>query len=56
MEGEPQDFISELSDSFYTDANGEPVELTPIREQPELAEAQQIVIEGFWKAVEQRRE
>lgn len=31
-------------------------ELTPLREIPEIGLAQQMVIEGFWKAVEERRE
>lgn len=30
-------------------------ELTPLREIPELSVAQQMVIEGFWKAVEELR-
>lgn len=30
-------------------------ELTPVREQPIIGEAQQLVIDGFFKALEERK-
>lgn len=43
-------------EGIMAEALQEGFEVNPIREQPELSEAQQLVIDGFFKAMDERRE